>query len=52
VSCELREKKKGRMQRLGDPTGESVGRPSPMDETSRNLLRRKNTALDKHGFQK
>jgi hypothetical protein len=34
------------MQRLGDPTAESVGRPSPMGEIQRDLSRLNSTALD------
>jgi hypothetical protein len=40
------------MQRLGDPTAESVGRPFPTGESMRDLSRLESTALDKRGFQK
>jgi hypothetical protein len=34
------------MQRLGDPTADSVGRPSPTGESMRGLPRLKSAALD------
>jgi hypothetical protein len=43
--------KKRRMQRLADQTGETVCRPSPTGESTRNLLRRDRTARNARLFK-